>query len=86
MAEARRSASSDSTPVQPDVRVLGAIGVVEMAFDVDMAATTQAAVDQGVWIRPFGRNIYTMPPFISTEDEVAQICRGVRAAVAGGRR
>ena len=63
-----------------DVRVLGAIGVVEMAFDVDMAATMQAAVDQGVWIRPFGRNIYTMPPFVCTEDQVRQIGRAVVAA------
>ena len=50
------------------------------------AAATAAAVEQGVWLRPFGRLIYIMPPFISTEDEVAQICRGVRAAVGGGKR
>ena len=67
-------------PGVADVRILGAIGVVEMAFDVDMAATTQAAVDQGVWIRPFGRNIYTMPPFICTEDQTRQIGRAVVAA------
>ena len=67
-------------PGVADVRVLGAIGVVEMAFGVDMAATTQAAVDLGVWIRPFGRNIYTMPPFICTEDQTRQIGRAVVAA------
>lgn len=76
----------EDEPGVADVRVLGAIGVVEMERDVDMAGATDAAVDQGVWLRPFGRLIYTMPPFISTEDEVAHICRGVWAAVAGGKR
>ncbi|MDV2433680.1 adenosylmethionine--8-amino-7-oxononanoate transaminase [Corynebacterium tuberculostearicum] len=69
-----------------DVRVLGAIGVVEMEREVNMAAATAAAVEQGVWLRPFGRLIYIMPPFISTADEVTLMCRGVRAAVAGGRQ
>ena len=73
-------------PGVTDVRVLGAIGVVEMEREVNMAAATAAAVEQGVWLRPFGRLIYIMPPFISTADEVTQMCRGVRAAVAGGRQ
>ena len=73
-------------PGVADVRVLGAIGVVEMECDVNMSAATAAAVAQGVWLRPFGRLIYIMPPFISTADEIAQMCRGVRAAVAGGKR
>ncbi|GAB3703826.1 adenosylmethionine--8-amino-7-oxononanoate transaminase [Corynebacterium nasicanis] len=64
-----------------DVRVLGAIGVVEMAEQVDMVATTQAALEEGVWLRPFGRLIYTMPPYTCTEADMAQICRGVAAAV-----
>ncbi|WKE54742.1 adenosylmethionine--8-amino-7-oxononanoate transaminase [Corynebacterium tuberculostearicum] len=73
-------------PGVADVRVLGAIGVVEMEREINMAAATAAAVEQGVWLRPFGRLIYIMPPFISTVDEVTQMCRGVRAAVAGGRQ
>lgn len=68
-------------PGVADVRVLGAIGVVEMERDVPMHAATEAAMAVGVWIRPFGRLIYTMPPYICTADEVAQICRGIAAAV-----
>lgn len=67
-----------------DVRVLGAIGVVELVDPLDaagMTAATDAAVACGVWLRPFGRLIYVMPPFISTTDEVATVCAGVRAAV-----
>jgi len=69
-----------------DVRVLGAIGVVEMDRDVPMRETTDAAMAQGVWIRPFGRLIYTMPPYICTEEEVARICSGIAAAVDGAGR
>lgn len=64
-----------------DVRVLGAIGVVELDEPVDMAAATGAAVARGVWLRPFGRLVYCMPPFTCTDDQVARICQGVVAAV-----
>ncbi|WP_033437777.1 adenosylmethionine--8-amino-7-oxononanoate transaminase [Saccharothrix sp. NRRL B-16314] len=63
-----------------DVRVLGAIGVVQLDHPVDMAAATAAAVDHGVWLRPFRDLIYTMPPFISTDDDVAAISAAVVAA------
>lgn len=68
-----------------DVRVLGAIGVVEMTEPVDMHRTTSAALDHGVWIRPFGRLIYVMPPYICTPGELATICAAVTAAVAPGK-
>lgn len=64
-----------------DVRVLGAIGVVQLDRPVDLAPATDAAVAAGVWLRPFRDLIYTMPPFISSATEVHAITRGVTAAV-----
>ncbi|WP_399920950.1 adenosylmethionine--8-amino-7-oxononanoate transaminase [Streptomyces kanamyceticus] len=67
-----------------DVRVLGAIGVVQLDHPVDMAAATRAAVREGVWLRPFRDLIYTMPPFITGDDDVARIARAVSAAAREG--
>jgi len=64
-----------------DVRVLGAIGVVQMATPVDLAVATEAAMRAGVWLRPFRDLIYAMPPYVCTDDDVAQICAGIGAAV-----
>ncbi|MFC8126890.1 adenosylmethionine--8-amino-7-oxononanoate transaminase [Streptomyces sp. NPDC057302] len=67
-----------------DVRVLGAIGVVQLDHDVDMAAATRAATREGVWVRPFRDLIYTMPPFITSDEDVARIGRAVCAAAKEG--
>ena len=64
-----------------DVRVLGAIGVVQLDHEVDMAAATAAAVEAGVWLRPFRDLIYTMPPYITEPADLALITEGVLAAV-----
>jgi adenosylmethionine---8-amino-7-oxononanoate aminotransferase len=69
-------------PGVADVRVLGAIGVVQLDREVDIAAATEAAVRAGVWLRPFRDLIYTMPPYVTGVADVAAICAGVRAAVA----
>ncbi|MFF3947382.1 adenosylmethionine--8-amino-7-oxononanoate transaminase [Streptomyces sp. NBC_00510] len=63
-----------------DVRVLGAIGVVQLDHQVDLAAATRAAARSGVWLRPFRDLIYTMPPYVTGDEDVARICAAVRAA------
>jgi adenosylmethionine-8-amino-7-oxononanoate aminotransferase len=74
-------AAAAGRPGVADVRVLGAIGVVQLDHDVDVAAATAAAVRAGVWLRPFRDLIYTMPPYVTGDDDVAAICSGVLAAV-----
>lgn len=71
-----------------DVRVLGAIGVVQLDREVDMAAATRAAVAEGVWLRPFRDLVYTMPPYVTSDEDVARIARAVCAvaAAASGER
>ncbi|MEU8683207.1 adenosylmethionine--8-amino-7-oxononanoate transaminase [Streptomyces sp. NPDC048611] len=67
-----------------EVRVLGAIGVVQLDHEVDMTAATRAAVREGVWLRPFRDLIYTMPPYITGDEDVARICAAVCAAAREG--
>ncbi|MDQ1318963.1 MAG: adenosylmethionine---8-amino-7-oxononanoate aminotransferase, partial [Actinomycetota bacterium] len=69
-------------PGVADVRVLGAIGVIETRRPVDLAAATPIAIEHGVWLRPFRNLIYAMPPFVCTPDEVEQITAAM-VAVAG---
>ena len=65
-----------------DVRVLGAVGVVELDRPVDVVGVTGAALDRGVWVRPFRNLVYTMPPYVTTAEQVAQIGQAMVAAVA----
>nr|WSZ94835.1 adenosylmethionine--8-amino-7-oxononanoate transaminase [Streptomyces sp. NBC_00857] len=72
-------AAAAALPGVRDVRVLGAIGVVQLDHEVDMAAATRAAVREGVWLRPFRDLVYTMPPYVTGDKDVARICRAVVA-------
>jgi len=74
-------AAARGRPGVADVRVLGAIGVVQLDHQVDVAAATAAAVRAGVWLRPFRDLIYTMPPYVTSDEDLALICRGLLAAV-----
>jgi adenosylmethionine-8-amino-7-oxononanoate aminotransferase len=63
-----------------DVRVLGAIGVIQLDRPIDVPRATQAAVEQGVWLRPFRDLVYTMPPYVSGDEDVARIATAAVAA------
>ena len=69
-------------PGVADVRVLGAIGVIELERPVDVAAVTRAAVARGVWLRPFRELIYAMPPYVTEDEDVTRIAGAMLAGAA----
>ena len=64
-----------------DVRVLGAIGVVELQNPVDVATAQEEFVARGVWIRPFGRLVYLMPPYVIEEEALQRLTSAIAALV-----
>jgi adenosylmethionine-8-amino-7-oxononanoate aminotransferase len=79
-------APAAALPGVADVRVLGAIGVIETHPPVDVPRATEAALAQGVWLRPFRNLIYAMPPYIATAEDIDLIAVAlVEAAAANGR-
>jgi len=71
-----------------DVRVLGAIGVIETREPLPMSEMQAVCTEHGVWLRPFGRLVYTMPPYISSDEDIERICTAMvdtvsRVAPAG---
>jgi adenosylmethionine-8-amino-7-oxononanoate aminotransferase len=65
-----------------DVRCMGGIGVLELAQAVNMATITRRFVDKGVWVRPFGKLVYVMPPYIINDQELDRLLTGMKEAVA----
>jgi adenosylmethionine---8-amino-7-oxononanoate aminotransferase len=73
-----RAASLDSVT---EVRTLGAVGVVELREPVRVTEVTAAALELGVWLRPFRNLVYTMPPFVTSDEDLALVTRALVAAV-----
>jgi adenosylmethionine-8-amino-7-oxononanoate aminotransferase len=68
----------------PGARVLGAIGVIQLDHPVDVAAASAAAIDRGVWLRPFRDLVYCMPPYVMDDADLARVCDAMVAAAAAG--
>ena len=64
-----------------DARVIGAIGVLELKKTLDMKSTQEKLIKYGVWLRPYGKLLYTMPPFIITDQELLKITNAMREVV-----
>jgi adenosylmethionine-8-amino-7-oxononanoate aminotransferase len=67
-----------------DVRVLGGIGVVETCEPVNTAALQEYFVRCGIWVRPFNRLVYLMPPYVTPAADVARLCAVVAGALESG--
>ena len=64
-----------------DVRVIGAIGVIEFESQLDMKSVQEQLIENGVWLRPFGKLLYTMPPYVITDEELLIITKAMSVIV-----
>ncbi len=64
-----------------DVRVIGSIGVVETETPVNMGDFQRKCIDRGIWVRPFGRNVYVMPPYVIGDDDLDYLLRNMLAVL-----
>ncbi len=64
-----------------DVRILGAIGVVELTQEIDVEKVQKLLIDQGVWLRPYGKLLYTMPPFTISKQELLSVTSAIKTVI-----
>jgi adenosylmethionine---8-amino-7-oxononanoate aminotransferase len=76
--------SLTGSPGVAEVRTIGAVGVVQLDHPVDVVKATDAAMEEGVWLRPFRDLVYAMPPYVTSDEDVARICTAIERAVAVG--
>ena len=69
-------------PYVEDVRVLGAIGAIQVTQTVDLGIIQKMFVEDGVWVRPFGKLVYVMPPYVMSPEDLALLCKGILRVLA----
>ena len=69
-------------PYVEDVRVLGGIGVIQFTQTVDLGIIQKMFVEDGVWVRPFGKLVYVMPPYVMSPEDLALLCKGILKILA----
>jgi len=64
-----------------DVRIKGAIGVLELTSNIDVESVQRQLINSGVWLRPYGKLLYTMPPFVINNEELLTITSAMKSVV-----
>jgi adenosylmethionine-8-amino-7-oxononanoate aminotransferase len=78
----RELSAATALPQVEELRILGAIAVIEMKNSVDLSSIQQRFIEKGIWVRPFGKLIYIMPPFIINEDELHKLTQALLAVIS----